>query len=198
MDQQSKQYYKRLVGKEDFLDYYEILQVSPNAQLDTIHRVYRILAQQLHPDNPDTGNEALFRSLSEAYQTLSDPERRAAYDVQHKHYKKLCWQIFGQNGVQGVEAERRRRGGVLAALYRARIANPQNGSMTLKELEDLLACPKEHLEFAIWFLKELQHIQRADNGRYQITVKGVETAEQWQTPSMEPVLPMLPAPLRVA
>ena len=186
------------MAKRDFVDYYEILQVSPNAQLETIHRVYRILAQQLHPDNPDSGSETQFRLLSEAYRTLSDPERRAAYDVEHKQYKKLCWQIFGPSGTQGVDAERRRRSGVLTALYRARLANPQNGSMTLNELEDLLSCPKEHLEFAIWFLKELQHIQRADNGRYQITVKGAETAEQWQTPAMEPVLPMLNAPLRVA
>jgi curved DNA-binding protein CbpA len=186
------------MGKQDFVDYYEMLQVSSNAQSDTIHRVYRILAQQLHPDNPESGNEHQFRKLLEAYQVLSDPERRAAYDVQHHQYKKLCWQIFGQNGVHGIEAEKRRRNGVLAALYRARIANPQNGGMTLNELEDLLSCPKEHLEFAMWFLKELQHIQRGDSGRYQITVKGAETAEQWQMPSVEPVLPMLNAPLRVA
>jgi curved DNA-binding protein len=186
------------MGKRDIIDYYEILQVSSNAQPETIHRVYRILAQQLHPDNPGTGNPDDFRVLSEAYQTLSDPERRAAYDVQYKLYKKLCWQIFGQSGVSGVDAERRRRSGVLAALYRARVANPSSGSMTLNELEDLLECPKEHLEFAMWFLKELQQIQRADNGRYQITVKGVEVSEQWQTPAMETVLPQLNAPRRVA
>jgi len=186
------------MGQQDFVDYYEILQISGNAQPETIHRVYRILAQQLHPDNPETGDVNQFRALLEAYQVLSDPERRAAYDVQHKQYKKLCWQIFGQSGIHGIEAEKRKRSGVLAALYRARIANPQSGTMTLNELEDLLSCPKEHLEFAMWFLKELQHIQRSDNGRYQITVKGAETAEQWQTVQMEPVLPMLNAPLRVA
>jgi curved DNA-binding protein len=186
------------MGQRDFIDYYEILQVSPNAQLETIHRVYRILAQHLHPDNPDTGNENQFRWLSEAYRTLTHPERRAAYDVQHKQYKRTCWQIFGQSGVHGIDAEKKKRSAVLTALYKARIANPQHGSMTVNELEDLLNCPKEHLEFSIWFLRELQHIQRADNGRYQITVKGVETAEQWQTPVIEPVLPMLNAPLRVA
>ena len=37
------------MGKQDFVDFYEILQVSPNAELETIHRVYHILAQQLHP-----------------------------------------------------------------------------------------------------------------------------------------------------
>ena len=37
-------------------DHYEVLQISPNAEPDTVHRVYRLLAQRLHPDNAQTGN----------------------------------------------------------------------------------------------------------------------------------------------
>src|SRR5687768_6687417 len=48
------------------LDCYELLQVNPNAELDTIHRVYRLLAQRFHPDNKETGNDARFRELHEA------------------------------------------------------------------------------------------------------------------------------------
>jgi curved DNA-binding protein CbpA len=183
---------------QNFVDYYEVLEVSSNAHPDTIHRVYRILAQRLHPDNPDTGSETGFRQLTEAYRVLSDPENRAKYDVMHTRERKLRWEIYGQGSTQGVEAEQKRRNGVLAALYKARIANPQTGSMNLNELEDLLGCPKEHLEFTMWFLREAQQIQRADNGRFQITIKGVEVAEQWQTPNIEPVRPLLNAPLRVA
>jgi hypothetical protein len=51
--------------------------------------------------------------------------------------------------------------------------------MPLPELEQLLGCPKEHLEFALWFLKENQWVVRADNGRVSITAKGVEKAEAW-------------------
>jgi len=61
-----------------FIDLYEILQVSANADPDTIHRVFRILAQRWHPDNSETGSEEAFRQLTEAHTTLSDPERRAA------------------------------------------------------------------------------------------------------------------------
>ena len=43
------------------LDLYELMQLSPNADGDTIHRVYRVLAQRLHPDNRETGNAAEFR-----------------------------------------------------------------------------------------------------------------------------------------
>ena len=45
-------------------DYYEVLQISPNAEPETVHRVFRLLAQRFHPDNAETGNEAQFRTLN--------------------------------------------------------------------------------------------------------------------------------------
>ncbi len=67
------------MSRDETPDYYEILQISPTAEPETVHKVYRLLAQRCHPDNKDTGNEAQFRELSDAYQVLSDPERRAQY-----------------------------------------------------------------------------------------------------------------------
>jgi DnaJ-class molecular chaperone len=58
-------------------DYYEILQISPNAEPEMIHRVYRLLAQRFHPDNGDSGNESRFRTMVEAYRVLGDPEEQA-------------------------------------------------------------------------------------------------------------------------
>jgi len=56
-----------------FNDYYEVLQVSPNAQQETIQRVYRMLAQHYHPDNTETGDAETFNDVLEAYRVLSDP-----------------------------------------------------------------------------------------------------------------------------
>src|SRR5512135_3384865 len=64
----------------EILDYYEFLQISPNAEPDTIHRVYRFLAVRFHPDNPETGDTEKFFLLKQAYDVLSDPVRRAEYD----------------------------------------------------------------------------------------------------------------------
>src|SRR5580658_6522507 len=115
----------------EFIDYYETLQISPNADPDTIHRVYRILAQRYHPDNQETGNSETFRTLSEAYRHLSDPALRAAYDVQHREERRLTWKIFDQtNSTQGIEAERRKRQGLLGLLYRKRAAQPDQPFMT--------------------------------------------------------------------
>ncbi len=63
------------------IDYYEFLQISPNADAETIHRVYRFLAARLHPDNPTTGDPEMFRLLKSAFDVLSDPARRSEYDA---------------------------------------------------------------------------------------------------------------------
>lgn len=167
-------------------DYYEVLQISPNADNDTLHRVYRALAQRYHPDNQDSGNLEMFRKLLEAYQVLSDPERRARYDVDYRLMKKLQWRIFDQpSAAGGVEGEKAKRRGILALLYTKRRNLPNQAGMTLFEIEEILGIPREHLEFALWFLREAGQISRSDNQRYMITLKGVEQAEEtgaWNPP----------------
>src|SRR5713101_10411 len=64
-------------------DYYEILGVSRSATEDDVKKAYRKLALKYHPDrNPEDRHEAeeRFKEISEAYQVLSDPERRTLYD----------------------------------------------------------------------------------------------------------------------
>ena len=72
-------------------DYYEVLGVARNASDSEIKKSYRRLAMKHHPDrnSGDTGSEATFKEAKEAYEILSDPQKRAAYD----HY--------GHAGVRG-------------------------------------------------------------------------------------------------
>jgi molecular chaperone DnaJ len=62
-------------------DYYDTLGVSRTASADDIKRAFRRLAMEYHPDrNQQPGAEARFKAINEAYEVLSDPEKRAAYD----------------------------------------------------------------------------------------------------------------------
>ncbi len=65
-----------------YTDYYAALGVERGASQDEIKKAYRRLAQKHHPDvNKEPGAEAKFKEIAEAYQTLKDPEKRAAYDA---------------------------------------------------------------------------------------------------------------------
>lgn len=72
-------------------DYYRILKVSKTASVEEIKKSYRKLALKWHPDkNPNNTTEAnkKFREISEAYEVLSDPNKRQMYDKYGKDFKK--------------------------------------------------------------------------------------------------------------
>ena len=65
-------------------DYYRLLGVRPDATVLLIKRAYRKLAKQYHPDLNQASDAAeKFREITEAYDTLTDPERRRRYDRLH-------------------------------------------------------------------------------------------------------------------
>jgi curved DNA-binding protein len=89
----------------DFKDYYAALGVAPDADDNAIKQAYRKLARQYHPDvNPgDTQAEERFKEANEAYQALSDPERRRKYDQLREQYRQ--WQQRGGRGDFGGQGQ---------------------------------------------------------------------------------------------
>ncbi len=166
-------------GSDVFVDLYEVLQISPSADLETIQRVYRLLALRYHPDNKETGNPNEFELVLKAYRVLSNPETRASYDSAYYQRQKLRWKIFDQGGaLTARETEQRQREGVLSLLYAKRLKETHKPGMDLREMENLLACAREHLEFSLWYLREKRLIQVSDNGQYSITALGVDTCNE--------------------
>jgi len=84
------------VGGRPFTDYYELLQVSSNADDDTIHRVFRHLAKKYHPDSPGSGDPKSFNLLVEAHRVLTNAETRAAYDAKYQQYWSRTWQVVAE------------------------------------------------------------------------------------------------------
>ena len=181
--------------KDDDADHYEVLQVSRLADADTIRRVFHALAARYHPDNKETGNDHRFRQLVLAYNVLSDPEKRAAYDVRLAADDKTRFRIFSSvQSAEGIQGELRKRHGILRLLYTKRLRDPHDAGMRHRDFIELLGVPAEHLEFALWFLRERRYIIRSDNNRFEITCSGVEEFETEHGTIAKKQLVTLPAP----
>jgi curved DNA-binding protein len=167
------------VAEDKAVDHYETLQISPNADADTIQRVFRMLAQRFHPDNKDTGNADRFRALHEAYSVLSVPERRAQYDVHHQALRAERWRFAASvKSNDDFEIEQQVRATILEILYARRRAEPGNPSFSPFELCQLTGQPREHLEFTFWYLNQKKFVTRDDQSRLTITADGVDHVEQ--------------------
>jgi len=162
----------------DAVDYYEVLQVSPNAEPETIHRVYRIMAQRLHPDNPQSGDNERFVMLNEAFETLSDPVKRSRYDSARAHRESGPLPVFElREFVDGIEGEQNRRLGILCLLYNARRHNIDRPGLSLLDLERLMWFPREYLAFTVWYLNDRNYLQMGENSDYVLTAAGVDYVE---------------------
>ena len=161
-------------------DYYDLLQISPSAEPETVHRVYRLLAQRFHPDNQESGNERRFRELTEAYHVISDPEKRAEYDVAYTQQQQQRWKLVATAADEDNDfsAEQQLRLTTLEVLYTRRRTESQSPTMTPLDLEKLIGRPREHLEFTIWYLLQKKFLTRSDNSALTITADGVDYLEQ--------------------
>jgi curved DNA-binding protein CbpA len=166
--------------QEQLSEYYEVLQVSANADPETIHRVYRLLAQRFHPDNTETGDGERFRLLREAYDTLSDPEKRAKYDLSYHQTRQTRWRLVseGTRVENDFEMEQVTRLTVLEVLYTKRRLESHDAGIFPRDLEELVGRPREHLVFTLWYLSQKGLVQTTDNSRVAITAQGVDYLEQ--------------------
>lgn len=158
-----------------WVDYYEALQLSPSADPETVERVFRLLAKRHHPDNSTSGDPDRFNELREAYEVLSDPASRAAYDASYEASRSEQWQIFDQSGAgDDRHHDQRLFHGILSLLYIARRRAPDNAGMAPSHLERLLGVPSEHLDFPLWYLKKRSYVEVLDNGLMAISVDGID------------------------
>ena len=164
---------------EPFIDYYQLMQISLAAEAETIQRVFRLLANRHHPDNPHTGDADRFNRLTRAYEILSKRETRAAYDLAYELHNTRALKVFElKEFAPGIDGERNRRMGILCLLLNRRRANPEAAGLSILDLENQTGFPREHLQFTLWCLKETKLIRQDETTDFAITGDGVDYLEK--------------------
>jgi curved DNA-binding protein CbpA len=175
-------------GKD--LTLYQLLQVDRDAHATIIRYAYRFLAAMYHPDNGETGDAEKFRVITEAWKTLSDDGKRAAYDMslglQEASQGKTAQAAkpklneFGRDALPNIPKtgitwnEIELRLGILQILLAARKKRPQSGGASGKMLMDCLNMDNiAEIEFALWYLREKGWIESGERV-FMITAKGVD------------------------
>lgn len=166
------------MSDQNKIDFYEFLQISPHADQETIHRVYRFLAARFHPDNPVSGDHEQFATLTTAYEVLSDPARRAEYDAARAKQAPAIPPLSNSiDFMDSVAGERNRRLAVLAVLYFRRRTSPVFPEVSLADLEKRMGFPRDYLDFTTWYLQKKGYITKADNSDFSLTATGVDFVE---------------------
>jgi curved DNA-binding protein CbpA len=178
---------------DEFIDYYEVLNLSPRATLEDIERNFRNFAREFHPDNQTTGDRARFDLVVEAHGVLRDAAKRASYHDDYRPQLQARWNLkdidLGEarqgelNGERqpaaedaGIERDLDVQNRLLTRLYLKRRTNIKDPGIGDAELERLSGCPPEHLEFHLWYMKEKGWIKRSEDGQLTITIDGVDRA----------------------
>ena len=171
------------MSENDPIDHYEVLQVSPRADGETIERVFRHLAKRFHPDNPHSGDVERFSQIVDSYRVLSNPEARAQFDAGYENLQRESWQLFDQAAATSrVETDRRIRLGILTLLYQARRRDVDRPGVGELDLARILDCPGEILRFHLWYMKESGWLLRLDSGHLAITHVGVNRLQEEELP----------------
>lgn len=161
--------------KPVFVDYYELMELSPRANSATIERVFRHFAKRLHPDVSETGDVQKFSLLVEAYETLRDPELRVAYDLAYEQEQQQLNQIVEDTNCIDDDSAQRHK--ILALMYAKRRRDMKEPGIGGTTLESLSGCTEQVLNFHLWYFRQKGWIEREENGMLAITALGVDRIE---------------------
>ncbi len=169
------------MNANEFVDFYELMQLSPNADTDTIERMFRHLAKKTHPDSSEFADNEKFQLIVEAHRTLSDPETRAGYDARYQDYWDRKWKLASQTGDRSTFGEDQIiRERLLSLLYVQRRRNMDNPGLGELVIARLLHIPPELIQFHLWYLKAKGWVERLQTGHLAVTAEGVDQVEQGQ------------------
>lgn len=194
----------------EFVDYYDFLMVSPQADKAMLEWAVRLMLTRYGPKTPETADAEKYETTKAAYRALVDSAKREEYDklwVKHKgqpgpaeagkRERRNSPSRAGQPPLEKIQVELeateddvrlqvRMRQAVLSALYDVLITNPRNIELGRAEVAKAIHCRIDDLEFPIWFLRERGLIKTSNAGDYSITSDGVQWVEGGGVPHLAP------------
>ncbi len=160
---------------KDFVDHYDVLEVSPKASVSTIERVFRFLAKKHHPDLSENSDGTHFTKLVTAFEALRDPQQRAAYDRVYKQENQVRAELV--EGANAATDDCIQRYKLLSILYAQRKRDFKKPGIGLGTLETMVPYSPQTVAFHLWYFREKGWIGREESGQLSITAAGVDQIE---------------------
>jgi DnaJ domain len=172
-------------------DHYALLGIDPHSVAETMYRAYATLAHKYHPENPLTGNAEMFESLNLAYEVLSDPLRRRAFDeLQGIGQEEGGPRFSGIAFFNGLQREEVLRSAILCLLYDRRRTRPSAPGVSMRAIEIMVDATAVELSLALWYLKQRGLAASDDKSSLHITVDGMDFLNS-KKPSPEDVMAII-------
>jgi curved DNA-binding protein CbpA len=158
-----------------FVDFYQLLELSPTASPESIEGMFRVHAKRYHPENGSDKDPKRFEQVVLAYQTLRDAEKRPAYDRLRSQQLKDNREL--NQGAEATSDDFALRHRMLALFYSQRRRSMKQPGIGIAKLEEVLQVPTEIIEFNLWYFREKGWVQRETSGPLSITAAGVDEIE---------------------
>ena len=166
-------------SSQDFIDYYDVLQVDPNCDARILEIAYHYFAKMYHPDHAETANPDKFNSVVEAYRVLRNPEKREEYNrvyALNREQPPRTVHIERELEIDESTAidDEAIREKILLHLYKRRRENPSDPGVIGWLLQEALECSDEQFDFHMWYLKAKGLIAITEDSGLAITIEGVD------------------------
>ncbi|MBI5281361.1 MAG: DnaJ domain-containing protein [Candidatus Solibacter usitatus] len=163
----------------DLQDHYAVLCVDTKATPEVIYQAYAVLAAKYHPTNQETRNMVKYGAVTRAYEVLSDPHSRLAFDAAlPKAAASTDFVFAGREFFDALNSESNRRACILCLLYDRRRQRPALPGITMREVEAMVTFSADQILLALWYLKQRGLVLSDDKSTLQITADGMEFLER--------------------
>jgi hypothetical protein len=174
-----------------FQDHYLVLDIDPSADADVIQKAFQEQKAKYDPANTATADAEKYEAVHVAYEVLSEPSLRRAFDrLKGVNQNESDPKFSGPGFFDALGHDNALRVAILCVLYDRRRTRPYTPTLSMRALENILAASNEEVLVALWYLKQRHMVINDDKSSLQITVDGMDFLEKHQ-PSADVIMPFL-------